>query len=183
MYPCCQSFFFFLPHNRENVALNSIFLTFLSCLVHLTYMLMESSILALPNAANSYASMPIKHVTYLEVIGADYPTGRSILQPNCPSRLVFISTAWQLKNPKIGLMEEGVGVPKRLRTVLRYVPADQPQAVWQGFISRGRCPSPFFPAALIEFTPGSGDEMGGKHMPLSSHTQQAISSLPAGSGL
>lgn len=37
-------------------------------------------------------------------------------------------------------------------------------------------------AALIEFTPGSGDEMGGKHMPLSAHAQQAISSLPAGSG-
>lgn len=49
--------------------------------------------LALPNAANSYASMPIKHVTYLEAIGADDPTGRSILQANCPSRLLFISTA------------------------------------------------------------------------------------------
>lgn len=54
---------------------------------------------------------------------------------------------------------------------------------YDGFISRGRRPWPSLLAALIEFTPGSGDEMGGKHMPLSSHAQQAISSLPLGSGL
>lgn len=38
----------------------------------------DMAALVLPNAANSYASMPIKHVTYLEVIGADEPTYYSL---------------------------------------------------------------------------------------------------------